>query len=114
MLKARRLHGWSPGSVVLCADGRKARYRQEAKPILAGIRLHDLIDVKDSVGKWESAVVVAETDDRVKVHYVDWDVRYDEWVTKKSDRIATHRMHTVGPAGQLFFEDYAGKTKTKY
>jgi hypothetical protein len=103
----RRLHGWSPGSVTFSNDGRKGRFISRAKLPAEGLHVYDMLDVKDSVGKWEPATVIGESEQQVFVHYVDWDLRYDEWVDRSSDRIAASRTHTKGEVGQLYYEPFS-------
>ena len=73
----RRLHGWIKDSLVFSADGQKGKYLARAKKAEEGWRVHDLVDVKDSVTKWESAVVIEEEGNNLLIHYTDWDSRYD-------------------------------------
>ena len=73
-----------------------------------GLVQYDLLDVKDSVGKWEAATVVGLSETQVQAHYIDWSDQYDEWLPLDSDRVAAFRSHTNGNAevGQLFCESY--------
>jgi len=106
----KSVHGWSDGSLVFqCHNGYKARYLAKARvpSVEEGFKVDDLLDVKDSVGKWEPAVVISTSSDQVKVHYINWDARYDEFIDRASDRLAPFRSHTAGTVGQLFATKYS-------
>ncbi len=93
----RSLHGWGLGALVLSSTGQKARYVTDSKnPHVDVLQRHDLLDVKDGVGKWEAAVVADTSETKLHIHYVDWDVRYDEWLPRDSDRLARFRAHSSG------------------
>lgn len=115
-------HGWCAGSMVYVAHtGDKAVFHPRAVDVAypprdddgmsssgdrKGLRVDDLVDARDSVAKWEAARIIAVSTRQVRVHYIHWDSRYDEWMDRGTDRIARFRTHTVGSAGQLFPSAY--------
>jgi hypothetical protein len=54
------------------------------------------VDVKDTVNKWCVAEVLKLTDTEVTVHYKGWGAKYDDTITKDSDRLAALGTHTTG------------------
>ena len=54
----------------------------------------DVIDAKDSEGRWFDSRIVAIEGDRVKVHYNGWSSRWDSWVDRKDESIQPHLTHT--------------------
>lgn len=59
--------------------------------------MKDVIDVKDAYGKWYQAEVVELdlTSDRVLVHYHGWNARWDEWISRTSERFAPRGTRTA-------------------
>jgi len=108
----KNIHGWAQGSLIyMCNTGQKCKFMAKTKPVGSdkdrmSLDVDDLLDVKDSVGKWEPAIVIGASGAQIRVHYINWDTRYDEWLDRSSERICEFRTHTVGPVGQLFGEDY--------
>ena len=90
------LFGWPEGSIVYCNDGSKARFWHAVKVCSASrLHVHDLVDVRDSAaGKWQQAIVAAETDDTVRIHYLQWDEKCDEEMPRDSDRLDTFLSRT--------------------
>ena len=113
------LHGWSEGSVVYCNDGSKARFWHAVKACSSSpLHVHDLLDVRDSTtGKWQQAVVAAESEDSLRIHYLQWDQQWDVDLPRDSDRIDTFLSRTRytnrtaaeqrAVSGQLWREQYA-------
>ena len=54
----------------------------------------DVIDAKDSEGRWFDSRVVEVDRDRVKVHYNGWSWRWNTWVDRKDESIQPHLTHT--------------------
>ena len=54
----------------------------------------DVIDAKDSEGRWFDSRIVAIEGDRVKVHYNGWSSRWDNWCDRKDEQIQPHLTHT--------------------
>ena len=116
---AAHLFGWLEGSVVYCNDGSKARFWHAVKSCSTSpLHVHDLVDVRDSAaGKWQQAIVAAETDDTLTVHYLQWDSKYDEVLARNSDRLDTFLTRTRytnrtaaeqrAVTGQLWREPYS-------
>eukprot|EP01084_Bolivina_argentea_P051984 95533_1 len=50
-------------------------------------------DCLDSTDKWYEATIVDMNEYLVRIHYVEWDSKYDEWINKDSYRIAP--LHTM-------------------
>jgi hypothetical protein len=98
--------GWVGGSVVynpvrqIISTCRKDRPCSLSFPLSSG----QLVDCKDSVGRWEPAVVIdVDCNGRHLIHYCDWDERYDEWIMadQAPDRLAFFRAHTNGRVDHL-------------
>lgn len=43
---------------------------------------------------WYEGKVVQVRDDSVRVHFLHWASRFDEWIPKKSNRLAPVNTHT--------------------
>jgi hypothetical protein len=54
----------------------------------------DVIDAKDSEGRWFDSRIVAIDGDRVKVHYNGWSSRWDSWCDRNDESIQPHLTHT--------------------
>lgn len=50
------------------------------------------IDAKDTLEKWMEAVVLQTKGKSILVRYSGWDVKFDEWLTIDSHRIAPFRL----------------------
>ena len=78
------------------ATGRKrdatGQSRQKHGPYRAGQR----VDVLDTVNKWAEADVVKVDSERrrIKVAYVGWSARWDEWLQWDDDRVSPHHSQT--------------------
>ena len=78
------------------ATGRKrdatGQSRQKHGPYRAGQR----VDVLDTVNKWAEADVVKVDSERrrIKVAYVGWSARWDEWLSWDDDRVSPHHSQT--------------------
>jgi hypothetical protein len=102
------VHGWSHGSICLLTQtGNIAKYSKSARNLQKDqLIVGDLIDVLDSIEKWEPAIVIECNMTDVKIHYVFWPSRYDEWLPRDSNRLAEFRRHSQGYNGQLYSEAY--------
>ena len=59
------------------------------------IQVGDVIDAKDSEGRWfDSRIVAIDVGDRVKVHYNGWSSRWDCWFDRNDESIQPHLTHT--------------------
>jgi len=115
----RRLQGWSAGSVLMSSTGQCGMFVDRARSIPGEqLQTGDLIDARDSVGRWEAAAVANihvddEGNSTVKLHFVDWDCKYDEEIVLPVDessqadidsRIATFGTFTRNyKPGQIFW-----------
>ncbi|CAH0374920.1 unnamed protein product [Pelagomonas calceolata] len=54
----------------------------------------DVIDAKDSEGRWFDSRIVAIEGDRVKVHYNGWSSRWDCSFDRNDESIQPHLTHT--------------------
>lgn len=53
-----------------------------------------LVDVMDSYGVWYEGCVLTAEIDRVEVHFLGWDERWNAWYSHDSKGIAPHRTFT--------------------
>ena len=58
------------------------------------IQVGDVIDAKDSEGRWFDSRIVAIEGDRVRVHYNGWSSRWDSWCDRKDESIQPLFTHT--------------------
>lgn len=58
------------------------------------LELYMFVDALDSVQKWCEAVVVDIDAALVKLHYLGWSERWDEWLSGTSARLAPHGSRT--------------------
>lgn len=65
------------------------------------IKVGDLADVRDKVGKWCVAKVIKidQEQQRVYVHFDGWGDKWNEWVSVCSDKLAKYRTYTSGYTG---------------
>jgi hypothetical protein len=61
-----------------------------------GYNVGDHIEALDTSKKWYFATVIEVEDGHVKVHYENWDYRWDAWLPVGSERIAPVLTHTNG------------------
>ena len=54
----------------------------------------DVIDAKDSEGRWFDSRIVAIEGDRLRVHYNGWSSRWDSWCDRKDESIQPLFTHT--------------------
>ena len=73
------------------------------EPSYDNYRIWEDIDVLDSVELWTEATVqrVNLREDSVYVHYDSWKNKWDEWIPRKSSRIARRGVNTFQGAGTL-------------
>ncbi|ETV96824.1 hypothetical protein H310_10115 [Aphanomyces invadans] len=57
------------------------------------------LDVKDTVNQWLEGTILEVNEDQVFVHYHGWPSRWDEWIDRKSPRLAAFRTRTLHGAG---------------
>ena len=43
------------------------------------------VDCRDTVGMWLAAQVIAESEGKVRIHYLKWDSNWDEWIDMKRE-----------------------------
>eukprot|EP00501_MAST-03F_sp_TOSAG23-6_P001824 GSMAST32.ASY1.ANO1.1902.1 assembled CDS len=69
-------------------------------------RVGEPLDIKDTTGAvtWRPALVSQNIGDKVKVHYMGWENRWDEWIEKASDRILPYRSKTYGTRPRYFMK----------
>mmetsp|Transcript_40591 Transcript_40591/g.79053 ORF Transcript_40591/g.79053 Transcript_40591/m.79053 type:complete len:87 (+) Transcript_40591:1124-1384(+) len=66
---------------------------------LRDFQVGDNVDCEDTVGKWLPAVIKKVRTSDVYVHFVGYDVRWDEWIPVDSDRLAEPGTQYMGPRG---------------
>ena len=85
-----------------CAARLQAKEAKDAK-WRAGLKAGDVIDALDTVNKWYQAMVVEtrlyEGNDFLKVTFVGWPSKYDEWLLRSSPRIAPINSKSRGKRG---------------
>ena len=83
--------------------GTVGSVQAHATPIMGGVppqqwresmAVGDVIDAKDSEGRWFDSRIVATEGDRVKVHYNGWSSRWDSWCDRKDESIQPLFTHT--------------------
>ena len=55
-----------------------------------GLRLNHRIEVRDTMGQWIEAEVIAVYPQAVRIHYHNWDAKWDEDLPKDSGRIRAY------------------------
>ena len=67
------------------------------------IRVNDVLDVLDSTGHWCEAVIekIDHANQKVYVSYVNWDSKYDEWISDIESKVAALNTHTYREGGVL-------------
>jgi hypothetical protein len=60
----------------------------------------DLIDCRDTVNKWLPSIVRVVKDGKIRVHYLNWDEKWDDWLPVDSDRLAPKGTHTAATSNQ--------------
>lgn len=73
--------------------------------------IQDIIDAKDTVGRWYESTVRDVKDGRVFVHYNQWVSTWDEWLPVDSDRLAPRNTHTTGPIAVKQNDSYAWSSR---
>lgn len=78
----------------LCYKTVETKAKLEASDYNKG----DMLDVKDTTNRWLVGSVreVDEEKRQLLIHYEGWADRWDEWISKKSNRLAPHRSKTQG------------------
>eukprot|EP00457_Paulinella_chromatophora_P000063 gb/GEZN01000063.1/.p1 GENE.gb/GEZN01000063.1/~~gb/GEZN01000063.1/.p1 ORF type:complete len:2729 (+),score=457.52 gb/GEZN01000063.1/:65-8188(+) len=77
--------------------------RHEARKWVVG----DKVDCKDTMQSWLVAEIIEirekpHGEDEIKIHYVGWPSRWDEWIERTSDRVSPLATYTKGKyTGQL-------------
>jgi ubiquitin carboxyl-terminal hydrolase 4/11/15 len=72
-------------------------HKEEVKRAWNDFKVDDVIDAKDTEGKWYESRIVDVKDESVYVHYNGWSSKWDEWHPKTSARLAAKNTHTTGP-----------------
>nr|CCA15738.1 ubiquitin family protein putative [Albugo laibachii Nc14] len=58
-------------------------------------------DVRDTVNQWMEGTVLDITDTQVLIHYHGWPSRWDEWIDRNSDRLASFRTRTTHNSSRI-------------
>ena len=69
-------------------EGKSLEYHRSDGGWRDNFKVGQCIDVLDTVDKWSEAEVVAVDGNRVLVHYIYWQSKWDEWIDKHSSRIS--------------------------
>ena len=58
------------------------------------MEIDKLISVLDKtdIHPYSFMVIDANEEDKIKIHFVNWNVKFDEWISKNSNRILTHQV----------------------
>jgi predicted amino acid dehydrogenase len=72
-----------------CTIAFTEAWRQELK-------VGSLIDCLDTVHKWYTGSVVEVKGEIVKMTFEGWSNRYDEWISRSSERIASYKSIATG------------------
>lgn len=60
--------------------------------------IDDVIDAKDTEGKWYESRVVDVKEDKILIHFNGWASKWDAWFDKNDeDKLAPKNTHTTGP-----------------
>eukprot|EP00475_Leptophrys_vorax_P032356 TRINITY_DN4980_c0_g1_i3.p1 TRINITY_DN4980_c0_g1~~TRINITY_DN4980_c0_g1_i3.p1 ORF type:complete len:341 (+),score=69.65 TRINITY_DN4980_c0_g1_i3:29-1051(+) len=57
-------------------------------------KVGDMVDVMDKNNKWYQCQVTATQGHQVRIHYIGWNEKWDEWIPRDSPRIAKLESHT--------------------
>jgi hypothetical protein len=60
-----------------------------------------LVDCLDTERKWLVARVIGADESRLHIHYLGWEVKWDEWLPRRDPRIAPYGAHTDGIPARL-------------
>ncbi|KAG6612444.1 Ubiquitin-specific protease [Phytophthora cinnamomi] len=84
------------------ADWRHGRFYSEvqADAWRFTLEMNQLIDAMDTDKKWYESRVIDLNDTHVKVHYRGWTAKWDEWLNRRSARVAP--LHTKVPNWRAF------------
>ena len=67
------------------------------------------IDCKDTLGSWCVAQITNTQKDKIRIHYIGWSLKYDEDLSKNSNKIGPFRRFSYGYTGQqsssLYFKE---------
>ncbi len=75
---------------------RVAADRPAPARVAGGRQVGDFLEAMDREGKWYVAEVLAVDGEKVRVHYLGWDAKWDEWVTAEKLRPIVRAKHAVG------------------
>jgi len=87
-----------PSNLVFLAERRRAdgTWARGATTNWRDFAVGQKIDAKDTVNKWLPAIVRMVKGDKILVHYVDWDEKWDDWFPTDSPRLAAKGTYTSG------------------
>jgi len=73
--------------------------RSAVKQNYRDFEVGDIVDAKDTVGKWYESEIkeVNHEKKQVFVHYINWAPKWDRWIAMDSEEIAAQSTHTDGP-----------------
>lgn len=72
-------------------------HKEEVKRAWDDFRVDDVIDAKDTEGKWYESRVMDVKETQILVHYNGWSSKWDAWHNKDSPSLAAKNTHTTGP-----------------
>ena len=61
-------------------DENKCLDKPYCPPSVESLELNNYIDVKDTIGKWIRSQIIQVDQNKIKIHYLQWDSKYDEWL----------------------------------
>lgn len=71
-------------------------------PARSQVFIGQWFDVRDTVNQWLEGTVLDISDTQILIHYHGWPSRWDEWIDRNSDRLATFRARTTHNNSQVF------------
>eukprot|EP00455_Lapot_gusevi_P003072 TRINITY_DN11266_c0_g2_i5.p1 TRINITY_DN11266_c0_g2~~TRINITY_DN11266_c0_g2_i5.p1 ORF type:complete len:529 (-),score=75.73 TRINITY_DN11266_c0_g2_i5:81-1667(-) len=89
---------------LLAADDVPAPPPNPAVPAARAWEAGDYVDVADTVGRWLAAQVEKVRPGEIFVHYLDWDRKWDEWISLEQNpwRIVDFGTYSSGPKTVLY------------
>jgi ubiquitin C-terminal hydrolase len=79
---------------VQSSDGLWCRSSAESERDWRDFRVGDHIDALDSVKKWYESLVEDMKQDEIFVNFIGWPSKWNEWISKDSDRLAKKGTHS--------------------
>ena len=77
------------------AAGAKAKEKESWGDPILNYREKQRIWVKSETGKWRECAIIAEKRNKIRVHYLTYHRKYDEWLLTSSDRVS--QTKPMGP-----------------